>query len=138
SSRKAMEVELFGSRGVALPDLECIRQSRQFLLSAPPFLAIAFGQCPAATLAAQAPARGLRRSQFKGVELWTPKNNDELSIARLTDQVVLLALRPTLETTIEQSQSGEGRQYSSLLPHAAALAQQNVWIVTSNWKDGLA
>jgi len=128
--------EIFGQ--YSIPELDCLKQSRQILLSSPPFVAVASANCKSAALRTQAPAQGLKRIFFKGIEVWIGSDPDGLGLARLTDQVTLIATRSTLQDSIERSQDGTGRTYSPLLIQAASQAQQNLWIVTTNPKDLLA
>ena len=130
----ALEASMFGEGGLALPELDCLKHSRQILFSGPPFLAVASGEFKAATLRSQAPQRGLQRIVFVGVELWIASGSG-YSIARLSDQVALIGERATLQSIIEQSQSEGGRRYSPLLPRAALLAEQNLWVVAPDPED---
>jgi hypothetical protein len=125
----AIESKLFGKNGFTTLDLECLKQTRQILLSDPPFLAVASGQFPAATVASQAAKRGLRRSVFKNVELWISPGKDVMSLARLSGQLVLIGDKEVLQAAIERSQADGPREYSHLLPRAAIMGQQNLWLV---------
>lgn len=134
----ALENKLFGKSGFTNLDLECLKQIKQILLSDPPFLAVASGQFPAGVVAGQAVKRGLRRTVFKTVELWIAGAKEGMSLARLSDQLVLIGEKEVLEAAIERSQAEGLRDYSHLLPRAALLGQQNLWVVYNGMPIPLA
>ena len=132
-----IEAELFGSLG--FPDLAIIRDSRQMLISSPATIAILTGNFPVETLRAQSAAKGLKRSGYKGVELWISPGKT-LSIAQMNDQLVLIGARRTLEAAIDRNlaETGTSRRYSPLLARGARFAQKDLWVVSSRLPDPLA
>jgi hypothetical protein len=121
------------------PDLPLIFESRQILLSSPDTLAILSGNFPVETLHREASAKGLNPSSYRGIELFLSPGKTTLSIAQLTDQVLLVGLRKTLERAIDRSLAERGRRYSPLLSRAARVAQGNdLWVIATQLPDPLA
>ena len=121
------------------PDVAMLLDARQILLSSPDTLAILSGNFPVETLRQQALEKGLKPISYRGIELFLSPGKDTLSIAQLTDQLLLLGLHKTLETTIDRSLAETGRRYSPLLERAARLAQGNdLWVVATQLPDPLA
>ena len=142
----AVEAELW-DESTPVFGLECLKQARQFLLASPEFLAIAYGDFPAAKFRADAKANGLKRISYKGVDVWVaPEHNSiqgAMSVAPLNAQILLVGGRKALEAAIdriptEKSASEAGKQYSPLLARAAGFAEQDLWIVSSALPDPLA
>jgi hypothetical protein len=138
----AVEDELWPDNSPAFA-LECLKQSRQFLLASPEFLAIAYGDFPSAKLRTDATAKGFKRISYKGVDVWVAPSPTAMSIAPLNSQILLIADRRTLEAAIdrmptEKTASEGGRQYSPLLARAAGFAEQDLWVVSSALPDPLA
>jgi len=132
-----IESEFSGT--LAFPDLPILHEARQILISSPATLAIFNGNFPIETLHAQAAAKGLKPSGYRGVELWISPGKT-LSIAQMSDQLLMVGLRKTLEAAIDrnQAESGTERHYSPLLAHAAKFAQKDLWVVAANLPDPLA
>src|SRR5689334_8762014 len=86
----AISGELRGEDGLGFPDLECLKQARQILISSPVLLAMATGDFAALTLREQAIRKGLKRALYHEVEIWVTPGKETLSIARMSDQLVLL------------------------------------------------
>lgn len=121
------------------PDLPVIFYARQMLLSGPDTLAILSGNFPVETLRQQAAAKGLKPSSYRGIELFISPGRNTLSVAQLTDQLLLLGLHKTLERAVDRSLAETGRRYSPLLARAARLAQGNdLWVIASGLPDPLA
>jgi len=122
-----------------LPDLSWLRRSKQLLLSSPPTLVVASGDFPAAELRAEAAAHGLKAASYKGVDLWISPARSTLSVAMISDRVLLLGLRRNLESAIDRSQAAVAdRRYSTLLKRASRFANQDLWVVASQLPDPLA
>jgi hypothetical protein len=135
----AISGELSGDRGLGFPDLDCIRQARQTLISSPALLAMAAGDFPAEALREQAVTKGLKRTVYHETEIWVTPGKGTLSIARISDQLVLLGYLPTLKDAIDRSLMDEAsRQYSSLLARAARYAQDDLFVVAASLPDPLA
>lgn len=124
--------------GLTMPDLECLQQARQLLLSSPAFLAVASGDFPAAELRAQATAQAMKPTVYRGVELWISPGKSTLSVARISDQVLLVGLRRTLESAIDRNLAEGERRYSPLLQRAARFSGQDLWVVATQLPDSLA
>jgi len=134
----AIGVELSSAGSFGFPDLPCLKEARQILISYPELLAIATGSFPASAMREQAARIGLKPTTFRGVDLWIAPNNS-LSIARLSDTLLLIGQRKTLEEVIAGSLSDSIRQYSPLLARGARLSQDwDLWIATSRLPDPLA
>ncbi len=135
----AISGELSGDGGLGFPDLDCLKQARQILISSPELLAMAAGDFPTATLHEQAAKKGLKRALYRDVEIWVTPGKDTLSIARMSDQLVLLGHLKTLQDAIDQSLLEEpNRQYSPLLARAARYAQDDLFVVAASLPDPLA
>ena len=134
----AIEAELSSTGALAFPDLDCLRQAREIVISSPALLAAEAGNFPAATVKDQAQRQGLRRSVYRGVTLWLPEQADELGVAQISEQLVLVGAHKTLQAAVDRSLS-ETRLYSQLLPRAARFSQTgDLWVVATKLPDPLA
>jgi hypothetical protein len=135
----AITGELGGDGGLGFPDLDCIKQARQILISSPALLAMAAGDFPAETLREQAVRKGLKRAVYHETEIWVTPGKETLSIARISDRLVLLGYLTTLKNAIDLSLVDEAsRQYSPLLARAARHAQDDLFVVATSLPDPLA
>jgi hypothetical protein len=135
----AISGELSGDGGLGFPDLDCIKQARQVLISSPVLLAMAAGDFPAEILREQAATKGLKRTLYQETEIWVTPGKETLSIARINDQLVLLGYLTTLKEAIDRSLLDEtNRQYSPLLARAAHHAQDDLFVVAASLPDPLA
>jgi hypothetical protein len=131
--------ELSSRGSLGFPDLDCLKQARQILLSAPALLVIESGVFPAAGLREQAAGAGLRSIRYRGVQLWIPSKADILGVAQMSDQLVLVGARKTLEAAIDNSLAETGRRYSPLLARAGRFSQTaDLWVVSTQLPDPLA
>ena len=136
---EAVAGELTGEGGLGFPDLECLKNSRQILISSPALLAIASGNFPAATVRDQAVRKGWKRASYKEIEIWVTPGKETLSLARMTDQLMLVGRVKTLQDAIDRSLlEGTEQAYSPLLARAARYAQDDLWVVASRLPDPLA
>jgi hypothetical protein len=134
----AIEAELAPGGALAFPDLECLRQAREIIISSPALLAAEAGNFPAATVKDQAQRQGLHRLMYRGLALWLPDQAELLGVAQISEQLVLVGSRATLQAAIDRSLS-ESRLYSQLLPRAAHFSQTvDLWVVASKLPDPLA
>jgi hypothetical protein len=134
----AIEAELSPAGALAFPDLECLRQAREIVISSPALLAAEAGNFPAATVKDQAQQQGLRRWVYRGLTLWLPEPADQLGVAQISEQLVLVGARKTLQAAIDRSLS-DTRLYSALLPRAARFSQTgDLWVVATKLPDPLA
>jgi len=135
----AISGELSGDGGLGFPDLDCLKEARQILISSPELLAMAAGDFPAETLRQQAAKKGLKRALYHDVEIWVTPGKDTLSIALMSDQLVLLGHLRTLQDAIDQSLLEEPkREYSPLLARAARYAKDDLFVVAAGLPDPLA
>lgn len=136
---EAISSELSGEGGLGFPDLDCLKEARQVLISSPALLAAAAGNFPAATLRDQAARKGLKRALYREVEIWVTPGKNTLSIAHMSDQLVLLGLVKNLQDAIDRSLlEGVDRGYSPLLARAARYAQDDLWVVAARLPNVLA
>jgi len=131
--------ELRGDGSLGFPDLDCLKEARQILVSSPALLAVAAGSFPAATLREQATRKGSKRALYRDVEIWVTPGKDTLSVARMSDQIILVGRVKNLEEAIDRSLLEEAdRTYSPLLARAAHYAQDDLWVVAARLPDPLA
>ena len=130
-----VEAELWGD--LAFPDLPCLRNARQFLISSPEFLAVASGNFSAAALRDQASKKDFKAMAYRGIDIWFAAAKDALSIARLSDQLVMIGSPKTLEMAVDRTMA-DSKNYSPLLARAARFAQSDLWVVSSQLPDDLA
>jgi hypothetical protein len=140
----AVAANLSSTGKLGFPDLDCLKQARQIVLSAPELLAIEVGAFPEAVLREQALGAGLRNIRYRNVPLWipSPANSprlDQMGVAQMSEQLVLVGARKTLEAAIDNSLAETGRRYSPLLTRAARFAQTaDLWVVSTQLPDPLA
>jgi hypothetical protein len=135
----AIEAELSSTGALAFPDLDCLKEAREIVISSPALLAAEAGTFPAATVKDQAQRQGLRRSVYKGVTLWLPELAEKLGVAQISEQLVLVGARKTLQAAVDRSLMETGRLYSTLLPRAARFSQTgDLWVVAVKLPDPLA
>lgn len=133
----AIEGELSGDLG--FPALDCVKEARQILVSSPALLAIAEGDFPEATLREQAIQKGLKRMVYRDFEIWVTPGRDTLSIAHMSDQLVMLGHVADLKGAIDRSLLEDAdRRYSPLLARAARYSQDDLWVVAAGLPDPLA
>jgi hypothetical protein len=146
----ALGAELSSSGSLGFPDLPCLADAKQILISSPALLAIAAGSFPAAAVRAQAASKGLKPASYRGIDLWISPGRDALSVAQWSDGLLLIGLRKTLEAAIDRNlpegdSSEQGRTaglkklYSPLLSRAARIAGgRDLWVVANQFPDPLA
>lgn len=132
-----VRAELWGAGSLGFPDIACLLDARQILISSPPLLAIATVDCPAVTLRGQALAKGMAPASYHGVALWISRDKSTLSVALLDEALLLIGSRKTLEVAIARSTEA-GRHYSPLLSRAARFSQRDLWVVATQLPDPLA
>jgi len=135
----AISGELSGDEGLGFTDLDCLKEARQIVISSPVLLAMAAGEFPAATLREQALGKGLKRALYHDVEIWVTPGKETLSVARMSDQLVLLGLLRNLQDAIDRSLLEDTSRVSSpLLARAAHYSQDDLWVVSTGLPDALA
>ncbi len=136
---EAVGAELSSTGSLGFPDLPLIATSKQILISSPSLLAIALGNFPLETLRAQASVAHMKASSYRGVNVWISPGKTTLSIAQMSDQLILIGLLKTLEDAVDRNQAETDRRYSPLLARAARLARGNdLWVVATQLPDPLA
>jgi len=135
---EALGAELSSSGRLGFPDLACLRDAREILLAGPDLLGVASGSFPAATVAAQATSLGMRSADYDGVRLWIAPGTRGRSVAQVSDTVLLVGFRDTLEAAIDRSLLTAERQLSPLLARGAHLAAAyDLWITATALPDPL-
>ena len=135
----AISGELSGADGLGFPDLDCLKRARQIVISSPVLLAMATGDFTEATVREQAIGKGLKRAVYHDVEIWVTPGKETLSIARMSDQLVLLAKLKNLQYAIDRSLLEEAKRgFSPLLAKAARYSQDDLWVVANSLPDVLA
>jgi len=134
----ALGEELSGSGRLGFPDLACLRDAREILLAGPDLLGVASGAFPAATVAAQATDAGMRPTDYDGVRMWIAPGTRGRSVAQVSDTLLLIGFRDTLESAIDRSLLTAERQSSPLLARGAHLAATyDLWITAISLPDPL-
>jgi len=100
-------------------------------------LAVATGSFPPAALQEQSSKKGMRAMTYRGIDMWFATEKGVLSIARVSDQLVLIGEPKTLEMAVDRS-IANSKDYSPLLSRAAKFAQKDLWVVASGLPDDLA
>ncbi len=135
---EAVSAELWTEGHLGIPELDCLKQSREILLSAPDFLAVFSGPFPAAVVESQASRAGLLKSSYNGVRLWIASEKTRRSLAQVNDNLLLIGWRDTLEEAIDRGMQTELRPYSPLLARGARLAPSgDFWIAANALPDPL-
>ena len=142
-----VSAELASTGSLGFPDLPCLKNASQILISAPSVLAIASGPFSASTVRAEAVAARMTPATYKNIGLWISPGRT-LSVAQLSDQLLLIGLRKTLENAIDRSEEARSeetrsaekndRQYSPLLARAARYSTKDLWVVAASLPDPLA
>lgn len=109
----AIEAEIFGSGALAFPELECLKQAREIVVSFPGTLAVAEGTFAPTTVETQAQSHGLRRSEYHGVTLWVPEHDGGRGVAQIDDRLVLVGSRKDLETSINGAKTAGSDHFTS-------------------------
>jgi hypothetical protein len=131
--------ELEASGSLRFPDLACVRDAHQIVISSPALLAMVTGNFPAAMVREQAARAGLKPATYRGVTLWIHPDKETLSVAAISDALLLLGSRRTLESALDRTQPDAPRHYSPLLARAARFAQNaDLWVVATRLPDPLA
>lgn len=134
----ALTSELSSSGRLGFPDLPCLWDSREILLAGPDLLAVATGPFPAATVAAQAASLGMQPVDYDGMRLWIARGKDRRSLAQVSDTLLLIGYKETLQAAIDRSLLTTGRQMSPLLTRGAHLATNfDMWISATALPDPL-
>lgn len=140
---EAIEDELTGVDGLGFPQLDCLKDARQILISSPALLAMVAGTFSADMLRDQATQKGLKWAAYRDVTIWVTPGKNTLSIARISDQLALVGrvkdLRDAIDRNLVEVTGAQAeRVYSPLLGRAAHYAQDDLWVVATHLPDPLA
>ena len=136
---EAIADELTGESGLGFPQLDCLKDARQILISSPVLLAMATGNFSADILRDQATQKGLKKVLYREITIWVTPGKNTLSIARMNDQLALVGRVKDLQDSIDRDLSEQtDRVYSPLLARAAHYAQDDLWVVATHLPDPLA
>ncbi len=130
-----IEAELWGDLG--FPALPCLHNARQILVSSPALLALASGNFPAATVRDQAARKQMKAMTYRGIDMWFAAEKGVLSLARISDQLLMIGEPQTLQTAVDRTMT-DSKNYSPLLARAAQFAGKDLWVVSSRLPDDLA
>jgi len=139
----AISSELAEGGSLRFPDLACLRDAQQFIISSPALLAMVTGNFPAALLREQAMQASMKATTYRGVSLWIHPSKDTLSVAVVGEGLLLVASRRSLEAAIDrtdpESARPANRRYSPLLARAARFSQNaDLWVIATHLPDPLA
>lgn len=132
----AVRAELRSSSGLGIPDLACLENAREILISSPTLLALATGDFSTALLREQTATKAMKPSSYRGVPMWIGPG-DAWSVALMSQTLLLIGARKTVESAIDRSEEA-GRDYSPLLAEAAQFSQKDLWVVATRLPDPLA
>jgi hypothetical protein len=122
---------------IGLPPLPCLTEARQILIVSPAMVAMITGNFNAATVRAQAAKLGMKPGSYQNVNLWLASEKSGLSIAQLSDQLLLAGSRTALVAAIDRSLA-ERRHYAPVLSRAARYSRADLFVVTDRLPDPLA
>jgi len=139
----AITAELADGGSLRFPDLACLRDAQQFIISSPALLAMVTGNFPAALLREQAAQASMKAATYHGVPLWIHPSKDTLSVAVISEGLLLVASRRSLEAAIDrtdpESSRPANRRYSPLLARAARFSHNaDLWVIATQLPDPLA
>jgi hypothetical protein len=136
---EAIADELAPTGSLRFPDLACLRDARQIIVSSPALLAMVTGNFPAPILREQTTRAGMKPASYRGVTLWIAADPESLGVAVISDGLLLLGSRRTLESALDRTQPDAQKHYSPLLARAAHFAQTaDLWVVATRLPDPLA
>jgi hypothetical protein len=135
----AVRSELSSSGNLGFPDLDCLWEAKEILLAGPDLLGVASGSFPTTTVATQALRLGMKPIDYDGVRLWIAPEKNGRSVAQVSDSLLLIGWRETIESAIDRSLLlTTGRQFSPLLARGARLAANfDLWITSTALPDPL-
>ncbi len=119
-------------------DAELLAGAQQLVISSHDYLVMATGQFPDAQIRAAAARRGLRAAEYRNVPVLMASRGEELSVALIGEQIVLLGTWKAIESAIDRNVALRGREPLEILARAAGLAGADFWIVCDRFPDELA
>jgi len=135
----AVRSELSSSGNLGFPDLDCLWEAKEILLAGPDLLGVASGSFQPTTVATQAVRLGMKPIDYDGVRLWIAPEKDGRSLAQVSETLLLIGWKETLESAIDGSLlMTTGRQFSPLFARGARLAANfDLWITSTALPDPL-
>ena len=130
-----VEAELWGDLG--FPDLPFLHNARQIVVSSPDLLALVTGNFSSSLMHEQAARKNFKPMTYRGIDMWFSSEKSVLSLARLSDQLLMIGEPNTLEMAVDRT-INDPKNYSPLLARAAKFAQKDLWVVASQLPDDLA
>ena len=132
-----LTTELSPRGWLGFPDLEFLNQRADRILIASPYLmAIHAGTFPVDVVRGEAAAKGLKQSAYKNVELWVTPAKETMSLAWISEQIVVLGHLSTLKEAIDRTQDTETpREFSPLFARAAKYSTDDLWVVSGPLPD---
>jgi hypothetical protein len=130
-----LEAELWGDLG--FPDIPFLHTARQIVVSSPDLLALVSGNFSSALMHDQAAKKGFKPMTYRGIDMWFSNEKGVLSLARISDQLVMIGKPTTLEMAVDRTVN-DSKNYSPLLARAAKFAPKDLWVVASQLPDDLA
>ena len=134
----AITTDLSPGGNFGFPDLELLRKAEQIVVSSPSMLAIEYGSFSIEALRTQAEAKGLKRVAFRPAELYLSPDPAVRSVAYISEKLLLVGDRKTLEEAVTRIASAKERAYSPLLSRAARYSKEDLWVVAARLPDPLA
>jgi len=125
------------SSDIGLPPLPCLADARQILIASPGLVAMITGNFSPATVRAQAAKLGMKAGSYQSVNIWLASEKSGLSIAQVSDQLLLAGSRAALVAAIDRSLA-ERRHYAPVLSRAARYSRADLFVVTDRLPDPLA
>src|SRR5204862_1068144 len=88
----------------------------------------------------QATRASMKAVAYHGVPLWIHPSKDTLSVALISEGLLLVASQRSLEAAIDRTDgAGGNRRYSPLLSRAARFSQNaDLWVISTRLPDPLA
>jgi len=139
----AISSELADGGSLRFPDLACLREAQQFIISSPALLAMVTGNFPTALLREQATHASMKAATYRSIPLWVHPSKETLSVAVISEHLLLVASHRSLEAAIDrtdpESARPANRRYSPLLPRAARFSHNaDLWVIATRLPDPLA
>ena len=135
----AIEAELSATGTLAFPDLDCLKHGPRNCHLLAGAAGRGSGKFPCRHSQGSGPAAGAAPCGVSHLTLWVPDQAAKLGVAQISEQLVLVGTRKTLQGAIDRSLLETGRQYSPLLPRAARFSQSgDLWVVALKLPDPLA
>src|SRR5262249_6744603 len=75
---------------------------------------------------------------LKNAELWANPHSDGMSVAYISEKVLLVGSTSTLESEIARVGDPKNRSYSPLLARGARYIKEDLWVVAAKLPDPLA